>query len=262
VEGSSFLPPMSGPVISRRTFVVATAAVVALLPKGARAAERLLVTSEDAPPYAFNYRGHRKGFAVEKVARVLDALHIRDVDHSMTRTAMFKGLDDDTIDLAFPFTETPLRKQKYLLVGPLYTTRFVLAVRTEDGQEPVGLPFIEGKRVGLVDRHRYPAAFDAVQNTTRLPCSSLTLALRRLSYGRVDAVIGDRSSMQANILSLGLEEQIHVSPNAIASVPTYVLFPKSRATLAAAFGDVLHKMEAAGNFKDLETRYPTVDPPK
>jgi ABC-type amino acid transport substrate-binding protein len=193
---------------------------------------------------------------------VLEALHYRPVQHSMVRSGLFKGLDEATVDLAFPFTETPLRVQKYLLSGKLHTNRTVLAVRTEDAKEPVGLAAIAGLRVGVTDRHRYPPAFDALQNITRVGCSSLNLAIRRLSYGRVDAVIGDRSAMEAITFAEGLEHKVHVSQEIVGAGPAYALFPKSRAALAAAFGDTLRRLEAEGKFKDLEERFPSVEPPK
>jgi ABC-type amino acid transport substrate-binding protein len=250
---------MREPRLSRRRLLLA--AGVGLLARDARASV-LMVASEDYPPYAFNFRGQRKGYDVEKIAMVLEALRYRPVQHSLVRSALFKGLDEGTIDIAFPFTETPLRVQKYLLVGPLHTNRTVLAVRKDDVQEPVGLESIAGLRVGVTDRHRYPPAFDALQNITRVSCSSLNLAIRRLSYGRVDAVIGDRSAMEAIAYAEGLENQVRVSPNLIAAGPAYVLLPKSRGDLAASFRDVLHKLDAEGKFKELGSRYPSVDPPK
>ena len=135
-------------------------------------------------------------------------------------------------------------------------------MRKEDAKEPVTLGAIAGLRVAVTDRHRYPAAFDALTNITRVSCSSLNLAIRRLGYGRVDAVIGDYTAMQAMVMAEGLENKIHVSPEIVGSGNAFVLFPKSRAALAKAFDDTLKSLEAAGKFKDLESRFPTVEPPK
>jgi polar amino acid transport system substrate-binding protein len=248
--------------LSRRIFLFAAAATgIGALPRDARAGV-LKVASEDYPPYAFSFRGQRKGYDVEKITMILEALRYRPVQHSMVRSAMFQGLDEGTVDLAFPFTQTPVRLQKYLLVGPLHTNRTVLAVRTDDAKEPVGLEALAGLRVGVTDRHRYPPEFDALQNITRVSCSSLNLAIRRLSYGRVDAVVGDRSAMEAIAYEEGLENQVHVSPNVIAAGPAYILLPKSHTALAAAVGDVLHRLDAAGKFAELATRYPSVEPPR
>ncbi len=256
---------MAGPWLTRRLFLLAGTAFggIAALSKDAFAfAAPLVIASEDYPPYAFNVRGRREGFDVEKVAMVLEALKYRPVQRSMPRTPLFKGLEDATVDLGFPFTETPLRKQKYLISGKLHTNRTVLAVRTEDAKEPLTLASLAGLRVGTTDRHRYPAEFDALTNITRVGSSSLNLAIRRLSYGRVDAVIGDLSAMEATAYSEGLEHKIHVSHQVISAVPAYALFPKSRAAFAAEFGDMLAKLDAAGKFKEIEAKYPAVEPPR
>ena len=257
---------MSRSVLSRRAFLTAATASIAVLPGSAEAGTLvvppLVIASEDYPPYAFNFRGHRKGYDVDKVTMVLDELRLRPVHRSMTRTGIFGGLDEATVDLGFPFTQTPLRTQKYLLVGPLHTNRFVLAMRSADAKGPLTYASLAGLRVGVTDRHRYPPEFDALENITRISSTSLTSALRRLGYGRVDAVIGDRSAMEAIVQAEGLEHQLTVSTSVLAAGPAFVLFPKSRAALAQAFGDALHRLDAASRFKEIDARYPMVEPPK
>ncbi len=249
-------------IVSRRGLLAAaTASTIGLLPKEALAAP-LVIGSEDYPPYAFSFRGGRKGFDVERVSMALDLIHMRPIHRSMVRSALFAGLEDGTVDLAFPFTRTPVRESKYIISGALHTNRFVLAKRTADAHEPMGLESLAGMRVAVTDRHRYPAAFDALTNITRVSCSSLDLAVRRLGYGRVDAVIGDLSAMAGIVHHEGLEHKVRISSTIIAAGPAYALFPKSRAALATSFADALKKLEAAGKFKDVESRFPMVEPPK
>ncbi len=254
--------------ITRRNFLSATAVTVGGLSlEGLARADALIeaplrIASEDYPPYAFNLRGSRHGFDVEKVTMVLDALRHRFIQTPMMRTALFQGLDEATVDLGFPFTETPVRLQKYIVAAPLHTNRTAFAMRTSDVKGPIGLDSIAGLRVGVTDRHRYPAAFDAMQNITRVSCSSLNLAIRRLDYERVDAVIGDLSAMKSIVSVEGLEHKITVSTNAIGSANAFVLFPQSRHELAAAFTETLARLQAEGKFKDLEARFPTVEPPR
>ena len=248
-------------LITRRTFLIAAAATSVFLPRDARAAP-LVIGSEDYPPYAFNFRGGRRGYDVEKVTMVLEELKYRPLQRSMIRAALFKGLEEDVVDVAFPFTETPLRLQKYIVAGALHNNRSVLAMRKDEAKEPMTLESIAGLRVAVTERHRYPAAFESLTNITRVPCSSLNLAVRRLSYGRVDAVIGDRTAMDSMVQVEGLEHKIHVSPQSLGSGTAYCLFPKSHVALATAFNDTLKRLAAAGRFKDLEARFPSVDPPK
>ncbi len=250
---------------TRRELLVATAATAAsLLVSQAVRAEgpatgALTVASEDYPPYAFNRRGHREGFDVAKVQLVLADLRLRAVQYPMLREAMLTALDEEKADFAFPFNRTAERAAKYILVGPLHQSNTVLAVPRADAKEPVGLSSLSGRRVGVTLGHAYPAAFEAATDFTRISCSSYTLAMRRLADGLVDAVIGDRAVMEHLASTEGLQHKIFVSRTSLAKGPSYCLFPRSRARLAASFEEALHRLEAAGKFKDLTLSYPTVE---
>jgi polar amino acid transport system substrate-binding protein len=249
---------------TRRELLLVTAASI-LVSRAARAegapSGALAVASEDYPPYAFNRRGHREGFDVAKVQMVLADLRLRAVQYPMLREAMLVTLDDGKMDLAFPFNRTAERAAKYILVGPLHQSNTVLAVSKADAKEPVGMSSLTGRRVGVTLGHTYPAAFEAANDFTRVPCSSYTLAMRRLADGLVDAVIGDRAVMDHLASTEGLQHKIYVSKTSIAKGPSYCLFPKSHAELAAQFEEALHRLEAAGKFKELAESYPTVEVP-
>jgi hypothetical protein len=83
--------------------------------------------------------------------------------------------------------------------------------------------------------------------------------MRRLADGLLDAVIGDRAVMEHIVASEGLKKKIYVSKTSLARGPTYCLFPKSRAELAASFEATLRRLEAAGKFNELAEAYPTVE---
>ena len=229
-----------------------------LVSRVANAASSAMVASEDYPPYAFNRRGRREGYDVAKVQMVLDELRLRPIHYPMLRQAMFTALDEGTVDMAFPFNRTPERAAKYILVGPLHLSSTVLAVAASEAKDTLGLDFLRGRRVGVTVGHTFPPAFEAQQDYTRVPCSSYTLAIRRLAYGRVDAVIGDRAVMEYLVATEGLRKAIHVSKTPIASGPSYCLFAKSHAALAASFEETLGRLQAAGKFNELAQAYPTV----
>lgn len=241
--------------------MVATASASLLVSHVADAASSATVASEDYPPYAFNRRGRREGYDVAKVQMVLDELKLRAISYPMLRAGMFTALDEGTMDIAFPFNRTPERAAKYILVGPLHEGTTALAVAAADANAAIGLDFLTGRRVGVTVGHTYPAAFEAKQDFTRVPCSSYTLAMRRLAYGRVDAVIGDRAVMEYLVETEGLRKAIHVSKSSLATGPSFCLFPKSRAALAASFEQALARLQAAGRFSELGQLYPTVKAP-
>ena len=219
------------------------------------------VASEDYPPYAFNRRGHREGFDVAKVQMVFDELRLRAVHYPMLREGMFSALDEGKADIAFPFNRTAERAAKYILVGPLHQSNTVLAVAASDAKEPVGLGSLAGRRVGVTSGHSYPASFEAARDFTRVPCSSYTLAMRRLADGLVDAVVGDRAVMEHLVAAEGLRQKIYVSRTSIEKGPSFCLFPKSRAQLAASFEETLRRLDAAGRFNQLALSYPRVESP-
>jgi polar amino acid transport system substrate-binding protein len=248
--------------LTRRTFLAAAGASGLTLLSGRASAGALVVGSEDYPPYAFNYRGQRKGYDVEKVTAVLDELRMLPVQRAMDHSALFDGLNESSVAMAFPFVETAERKAKYIYLGPLHVTRTVFAMRTGEAKEPITLDSLANLRVSVVSGHRYPDAFEALTNITRVPTPSMILALRRLTYGRVDAVIGDYSSLREMVTTEGLSRQITVSSNVLVSRAAYALAPKSQAAFAHEFAEVLRKLQSNGRFKALDEKYPSVEPPR
>lgn len=247
-------PPGGAPRLTRRELLLATSALV-LLPRRARAQSAIVGSEDHYPPFTFNRRGRRCGYDVEKVELVLDEIRYRAVHHSLLRRAMLEGLDEGTVDMAFPLVGTPERMQKYIMVGPLHMGTTTVALRTSDTTDPASIAALAGRRVGVVEGWIYTPEFDAATNIEKVSCSSLTLAVRRLAAGRVDATIGDRVALAHLIKTEGLSHALRLSAVTYGHGPRYVAFPRSRAALAAQFKDALARLDAAGRFADLDARY-------
>lgn len=201
-------------------------------------AETWTVASEDSfPPYSFTRAGRRAGIDVEIVDAALKAIGVTPDHQPLPWSRVIRAVDTDQIDLAFQFVGTSERFAQWLMVPINRLSRTVLVMPAGSSFTYTGLADLRGMTIGVVQGYRYDEAFDQASHFRRESAEDNLLNLKKLVAGRLDAIIGDQSTLHYLARENGLVGQIRYADQAVVEVPRYAAVPKSRPDRARRFAE-------------------------
>ncbi len=199
-------------------------------------AETWVVASEDSfPPYSFTRDGRRAGIDVEIVDAALKAIGVTPDHQPLPWSRVIRAVDTDQVDLAFQFVGTSTRFAQWLMVPINRVSRTVLVLPAGSSFTYAGLADLRGMTIGVVQGYRYDEAFDQASHFRRESADDNLLNLKKLVAGRLDAIIGDQSTLHYLARENGLVGQIRYADQAVVEVPRYAAVPKSRPDRARRF---------------------------
>lgn len=232
---------MPGAVIA---IILLVAALVGFTPVRA---ETWIVASEDSfPPYSFTRGDRRVGIDVDIVEAALKAAGVTPQHQALPWSRVIYSIDHDLVDLAFQFVGTPERFARWTMVPLNRMSQTVLALPQASSFDYAELADLRGMTVGVVQGYRYDAAFDHASHFRRESAEDNLLNLKKLAAGRLDAVIGDFSTLHHLARENGLDGQIRYAARPIVEVPRYVAFPQSRADRAQRFAAAMQRITDDG----------------
>jgi polar amino acid transport system substrate-binding protein len=210
-------------------------------------AETWIVASEEAfPPYSFTRNGRRVGIDVEIVEAALKAIGVSAQHQPLPWSRVIYSIDHDLVDLAFQFVGTPERFSRWTMVPLNRMSQTVLALPKASSFDYTGIADLKGMTIGVVQGYRYDEAFDQATQFRRESAEDNLLNLKKLAAGRLDAVIGDLSTLHYLARENGLVDQIRYAGKPVVQVPRYVAFPQARAERARRFADGMKRITDDG----------------
>lgn len=230
-------------------------AVLALLAAPARAEEWVVFSEEDFPPYNFFEDKARVGLDHDIVNAVLAEIGVTPVHRTTPWARVVDSVDQNQTDLAYQFAPKPARFESYWMVGPHRTGETVLAVHADDQGAYETLEDFSGKMVGVLQGYSYTPEFDNAGFITKSPTTTNESNVRKLAARRVDAIIGDKSTILYVAGREGVRDQIRILPKALAEVPRYIAFPRPREEKAKRFEAGLNALIARGEIQAIIDRW-------
>jgi polar amino acid transport system substrate-binding protein len=204
-------------------------------------------------PYAFKAEKGHKGISVDVVGEAARRAGIsavfRELPWNRCIALVSRGDLDAVIDAA---------KRDNFLQGPNSYSEYTntIWVRNADAHKSFTPNAVKGRRVGLVGGYNYPAPlikiFRDAKSRTEISLDDL-INLRKLAFGRVDAVVADRT----NGLYLARKHSFALRPLAPAhsSDRLYVSFNMDRAKLHEAVDRAIGDMLKDGTIAKIYTDY-------
>lgn len=148
-------------------------------------------------------------------------------------------------------------REKFITVATSFSSYTnTVWVRSDDPQERLDFAALAERRMGLVDGYWYPddllaRIYEAGMEIDR--SVDERTAIRKLAFGRVDAIVADRVVTQqfANRYNLSLRPLV---PDH-SSDPLYMSFNKEKTDLRDAVGAALAEMMRDGTVRDIFVRH-------
>lgn len=193
--------------------------MLAALPAGAQCTRVVFSANPDYPPYHWAEGGRIVGASVALTGRILDELGIAWEARSVGPwPRVLKSAEYGQIDLIVSLKPTPER-ESYLVFtrSPAFANPMAVfssrarPVRFDDPRDLVG------KRGGRTAGDRFGDTFDRIaqQQLTLEDADSLSVNFQKLAAGRIDYVVTGLYTGRAQLVELGLAEQIVPLPRPV-----------------------------------------------
>ncbi|MEI6557694.1 MAG: transporter substrate-binding domain-containing protein [Rhodospirillaceae bacterium] len=239
----------------RTLFAVAVlGAGVAGVPAGAGAeaaksggTEYWTIASEDHfPPYNFTNKGQRTGIDTQIVNAILKELGVEAQHKAVSWPEVVKLLDTGKVDVAFQFVGNEERFKKYFMIGPFRVGTTVIMMKKGKTVPFNTVKDLVGLRIGIVKGFSYSPDFDAADFLTKIPAGGSLTNFRRLFLDIVDAIVGDRKTLEYFAEQDGLRDKVDVLEKPLILAPRYIAMPRAQADKAARFRDAFERLKAVG----------------
>ncbi|HYE01503.1 MAG TPA: transporter substrate-binding domain-containing protein [Alphaproteobacteria bacterium] len=228
---------------------------LAAAPAWAQGESWVVLSDIDFPPYNFTAEGRRTGLDTEIVEAVLARIGVTPQHRPLPWRRVQESMEAGEGDMAFQFVGRPDRFERFNVVGPIRQGVTVFAVRADSDIRYERLEDLTGLRIGTSAGFTYTQAFDSAAFLTKEEAPHTEANLRKLAHGRVDAVIGDLTTIAWLLGQLDLRDRIKILPRPHAEVPRYVLFPKSRTDRADRFAAALQALKDDGTLERIAARW-------
>ena len=221
----------------------------------------------DAPPYGFkdangDVRGLHIDLATQALKRVGCEVQLVEMPWVRAITALKLG----RLDMLAGAADTQERKAFAFFSGPTNSTRSLLftSVSAQTRYKPNTLADIIGTdfRLGVQRESKYSTAYEVLLDnpafTKRLTyVYSQESALRMLSAGRIDGVVGEELSSLNSIQKLGLGDSVKPTQLVISDNQDYFAFSKASnsAAFVKRFDAALRAMVKDGSYQRILERY-------
>lgn len=235
----------------RRLFLAVLLVSIVTLPLSIARAETWTVVCEDNfPPYNFIRDGEKTGLDTDIVRAVLAQIGVDENLQVYPWSRALGMLENGSADLLYQVVDTPERRARFILVGPLRRGRTVLAVRAGESFAPRGIDGLKGHSVGVVRAFRYTAEFDDAALDRVVANDNQTL-VRMLVGQHVDVIVGDYNTLTFIAQQQGVADRIRLLPTPLGEVARYVALPKDRAEKAERFRRGLETIRANGTLDQI-----------
>lgn len=202
-------------------------------------------TEESNPPYNFIKDGQKTGLDTEIVAAVLKKIGVDEDLQVYPWARVLKTFEDGNIDLIYQLVETPERREKYLLVGPIRFGRTVFFTPSTSSIHYESLDDLKSYTVGVVRDYVYTKEFADAQ-LQQQAFTNIAALVHTAAIGHVDVAIGDFNSIAYAAKLEGTSDKIQFLPKVLKEVPRYVMFNKSASEKAERFSKGLEELRADG----------------
>ncbi|MEI8393902.1 MAG: transporter substrate-binding domain-containing protein [Rhodospirillaceae bacterium] len=208
------------------------------------------VASEDHfPPYNFTSKGKRTGIDTLIVEAILKELGVNPQHRAVSWPEVVKMLDSNQVDIAFQFVGNETRFKKYFMIGPFRTGTTVIMMKKGTAVPFNTIDDLTKLRIGIVSGFNYAPDFDKAQNLTKVPAGGSLTNFRRLFLDIVDAVVGDRKTLEYFAEQDGLSNKLEILEKPLILAPRYIAMPRQRAERAERFRAAFEKLKADGTIE-------------
>lgn len=155
---------------------------------------------------------------------------------------------------------TPEREKKLLFTEPILASRVVVVSRKESAHNVNKLKDLSGLTIGVGRGWGYPKEFLEDTNFTKQPVSDLTLNVKKLIFGRVDAIVGEVYAVRYTLLKHFPEHEskLHYSTWSIQEKPLRVAITREHVNhkvITKRFNNALKEMEHDGTLEDIISKH-------
>ncbi|WP_311758127.1 substrate-binding periplasmic protein [Paracoccus broussonetiae] len=246
--GSSRTPTRIG----RRQFVLTAAMWPALsapaIARGTDPAWRM-VAMDYFPPYNYVSGGRFMGIDVDIMAEAARDMGVRIEFVPLPWRRSLMAFQSGEVDGMFQLAPTAQRFRDWQMVGPMRSTRVVLATLAGSGvQDFTGIADLRGRVIGTVNGFTYTPEFNTAPHFTREGSVDDETSLRKLLLGRVELIVGGQPNILHAADKLGMRDAIRILPTPLDVQPRYTGFLRDPARLekAALLQDSLARMQMDG----------------
>ncbi len=229
--------------------VVVSLSVVAAHAEGEKtdSSEFWTVASEDHfPPYNFTSKGQRTGIDTLIVNAVLKELGVSPVHKAVSWPEVVKLIDSNQVDIAFQFVGSEDRFKRYIMIGPFRVGTTVIMMNKGKAVPFKTIADLVGLRIGVVKGFNYAPEFDSATNLIKFPAGGSLTNFRRLFLDIVDAIVGDRKTLEYFAEQDGALDKVEVLEKPLILAPRYIAMPRQRAAKAERFRAAFERLKANG----------------
>jgi len=193
-------------VICRSLFGGFQFVVLLLLSMGAAHAGTVSFCFSDWPPYSMMKDGEAQGVSIEILKQAAQRADLKPSFQELPWNRCLQMVKAGEIDAVIDAA----KRKEYLqgdITHSVYTNTFW--VRADDPVKEIDIEHFNGRSIGLVAGYKYAEPLDSILADARLKkeySKDDTTNIRKLSFGRIDVIIGDyvgtRSFADKNGLSL------------------------------------------------------------
>jgi polar amino acid transport system substrate-binding protein len=206
------------------------------------------------PPFT-NVEGEQS-FALELVTEALGNIGIKSINEIVTFDEVISAIDRGELDGSAALWYTAEREKKYVFSKPYLYNRLILVGRKGSEAKDLGLPELQGKRIGIIENYAYGDLADPKNGIILVEGKNNQQSLERLLSKQIDYMLVDKLLIQymlkyqINDVSKHLE--IGDSPLVIKSLHFAIRKDiVDSEKIIALFDQEILKMMADGSYNDI-----------
>ena len=211
----------------------------------------------DFPPYNYQKNGQNIGMDTKIVELVMKKM--KNITYSFETfpwARVLKTLEEGNIDFAWQFVDTPERREKFILVGPIRDGKTVFIVpRDSNIKDWKNLEDFKGKTFAVVREFKYTSEFDNSTLFTKEISNNNKQLIKKLAEKRVDIAIGDFNTLTYEATETNYLDKIRFLNTPLKVVPRYIAFSKKNADKAKMFQKQLDIEKNTPEYNEIIQKY-------
>jgi polar amino acid transport system substrate-binding protein len=244
----------------KRNIMMGIIAVFLAFPFNARAEKLLFVASEISPPMVWEDENRKVvGSDAEVIAEICKRLGFEcAMDGLPLKRALQMIERGEILGIFTIFRDKDREKYIWFSEEPINMVKTMVIARKDSGFKISSLDDLKGKRIGVIDGHKYGPEFDNYQGLKKDFCKEKEELHRMLDKGRVELILDSEAPFRFLTKKNGTADRFEML-FLIKENPVYIGFSKALGKkgeeLAKKFSDILKQLKADGTYEKILSRY-------